>query len=870
MVSQYFLSTIKLLKYSIPALSIGVFLCLFTNNIAHGQTPDPQAFSTTWLITSPDYIQIRIPTRTPSEQFDESIVVPGYNYNIYWEQVGNPSNNGSLTNITGDVIIPVPNEGEYRVDITGDFPQIYLKKDGEWTKKLISINQWGDIQWQSMEGAFYGAQNLASIPSAPYAPDLSQVTSLNEMFVNTSPITADFTSWDVSNVTDMHNVFGNVNADVSNWDVSNVTDMSLLFCGLNVTSDLSNWDVSNVTNMSGMFCGATGMESISNWDVSSVTNMYAMFTGSVSPNLDLSNWDVSSVTDMSRMFDQATGVPQGISNWDVSSVTDMSYMFRQSSFSGDLSTWDVSSVTNTENMFRLATSFNSDLSTWDVSSLSNASDMFHDATSFTSDLSSWQVSNVTNFVAMFRGASSFNSNLSNWDVSSATDLSQMFWDVLLFNSDLSNWSVSGVYGFSDMFHGAKNFESDLSSWDVSSAVFMRSMFEGVENFTSDLSSWNVSSVVDMRNMFRQTPYFTSNLSAWDVSNVTDMRYMFETSGLTEEDYSSTLVGWAGLLSLQQNVEFYAGSRYLSNATSARQYIVDTYNWNIIDAGYFDGNNPPVLDPIQAPNLPFPDFLVTGEGVSFEYKITATDPDDDTLTYSAANLPVGASIDAQTGVLSWTPTYTQAGFYPGIEITVSDDHIPSKLDSRIISIVVGNVNRAPVFSTIPPQEVLVGDTLSFIVTATDLDGDAFTISATNTPDGASFDVNTREFSWTPEASQEGVHIVTFITDDGGLNFSTSTLDVIITVGHESTPTEQAEELTEVVTTIIVETNIQNSYLANLQKAAIFIEDGKLTAAINQLNAFIQKVEQDYAQGIITIGQYEVLVQAGLGLVEDLGS
>lgn len=179
--------------------------------------------------------------------------------------------------------------GVYEVRITGDFPRIFLdvwfdgNGDPDNTERLQSIEQWGDIEWESMEAAFAGAVNMTY--NAEDTPNLSQVSSTRDMFTHT------------------HHFDG----DISDWDVSNVIDIAYMFNDAFVfNQDIGDWDMSSVTTMEGMFFGAeTFNQDIGRWDVSGVTDMTYMFWSATAFNQDLSNWDVSSVTAGENIFQGA-------------------------------------------------------------------------------------------------------------------------------------------------------------------------------------------------------------------------------------------------------------------------------------------------------------------------------------------------------------------------------------------------------------------------------------------------------------------------------------------------------------------------------------------------------------------------------------
>ncbi|MCX7926584.1 MAG: putative Ig domain-containing protein, partial [Candidatus Omnitrophica bacterium] len=166
-----------------------------------------------------------------------------------------------------------------------------------------------------------------------------------------------------------------------------------------------------------------------------------------------------------------------------------------------------------------------------------------------------------------------------------------------------------------------------------------------------------------------------------------------------------------------------------------------------------------------------------ENTTLNFTISATDPDGDPLNYTAEFLPVGASFNASTRTFSWTPTYDQQGTYTGIRFTVSDG---SLTDYEVISITVTNVNRSPIWSAIGDKSIAENSLLTFVVNATDPDGDALTYSVSNLPEGATFNSSTRTFSWTPTFTQSGIYNVTFSVSDS--NAATANQTITITVSN----------------------------------------------------------------------------------------
>jgi hypothetical protein len=182
------------------------------------------------------------------------------------------------------------------------------------------------------------------------------------------------------------------------------------------------------------------------------------------------------------------------------------------------------------------------------------------------------------------------------------------------------------------------------------------------------------------------------------------------------------------------------------------------------------NRPPVLNPIGSKTV--------DEGAMLQFTVTGSDPDGNNLAYSASNLPAGASFDPATQVFTWTPDYGQAGNYPNVLFTVTDNGTPPQSGYESITITVGDVNRPPVLNPIGSKTVDEGAMLQFTVTGSDPDGNNLAYSASNLPAGASFDPATQMFTWTPDYGQAGNYPdVHFEVSDGAL---VDIEDIVITV------------------------------------------------------------------------------------------
>lgn len=598
---------------------------------------------------------------------NESITIPvnddvaGYNFTVEWGD-GNTD-----AGQTGDATHTYAAAGTYTVSITGSFPAIRLGAHGiDVTDKLMSIEQWGDIAWSSMYGAFSGASNM--VLNATDAPNLSGVSSLARMFYGASSLNADLSGWNVSGITDMTNMFNGAslfNGNISGWDVSNVTNMYGMFWYAGAfNQDIGGWTVSQVENMSYLFYSAADFnQDLSGWSVSNVTNMEGMFSFTLGFDQSLGDWDISGVIDMTEMF-QSTGLspenysatlvgwaPRSVQSGIALDAPNLTYCpgtavanARQqlldkgwtindagvaadcTSGGGDVTPGDPANFVTTwktdnngpsednqisvpatgdfnyiwENVANPAETGSGSGSgpttitfpqagTYKLSIQSTGSTPFHKIEFYqvSADdklkilaINNWGTIPWSGF--QFNGSSNLKITATDIpDLSGVTDLSFAFSHSGIESiPNINDWEVGNVTDLGNFFEEVAGFNQSLSNWDVSKVTDMSFMFDGATSFNQPLDSWDVSSLEQFDYMFRNASSFNQSLGAWNLASLVGGVGVFFNSGLSCENYSYTLYGWATNPNTKEGVLFnpWAPMQYSPDVVPYRDFLINDLGW----------------------------------------------------------------------------------------------------------------------------------------------------------------------------------------------------------------------------------------------------------------------------------------------------
>ena len=229
-----------------------------------------------------------------------------------------------------------------------------------------------------------------------------------------------------------------------------------------------------------------------------------------------------------------------------------------------------------------------------ITSMFNSTNWDGDMTQVLTDMVS-----IGNYSAnnIFTNNGIFNSDISHWfqtAPSGVINFQFTFENAILFNQDISSWNTTKVVNTRFMFRNAQNFNQDLSGWDMSLCTNAESMFRDAWAFNQNISGWTLTDSTTMANMFLNAYSFNQNVGSWSLRIAgTNMTQIFRNSGMSTENYTDTIVGWANYvfdnggpinvnMTLQSGMVFTnsrSGGANFANAQAARTYLVGQ-GWSI--------------------------------------------------------------------------------------------------------------------------------------------------------------------------------------------------------------------------------------------------------------------------------------------------
>lgn len=181
----------------------------------------------------------------------------------------------------------------------------------------------------------------------------------------------------------------------------------------------------------------------------------------------------------------------------------------------------------------------------------------------------------------------------------------------------------------------------------------------------------------------------------------------------------------------------------------------------------------------AANLP-PEITSTSPrfgavGTAYSYTLIATDPENTALTYRLGRGPDGMTIDAGTGLVSWTPMTNQVGQHV-VTLIATDAGGASAIESFEFDVLAQNT--LPTIDSNAPVDVVAGKVFMYDLLASDADVDQLQFVLIEGPTGAVIDRFGR-IRWQTEVAFIGSHDFTVKVSDprGGEAVQSFTLAVI---------------------------------------------------------------------------------------------
>ncbi len=167
-------------------------------------------------------------------------------------------------------------------------------------------------------------------------------------------------------------------------------------------------------------------------------------------------------------------------------------------------------------------------------------------------------------------------------------------------------------------------------------------------------------------------------------------------------------------------------------------------------------------------------VTTDENIATAITLTATDGDNDPMTFSVVTGPAHGTLSGTAPALTYTPTANYNGA-DSFTFKANDSLVDS--NTATVSIIVNLVNVAPVAAD---QSVTTDENIATAITltATDGDNDPMTFSVVTGPAHGTLSGTAPALTYTPTANFNGADSFTFKANDGLVDSNTATVSIIV--------------------------------------------------------------------------------------------
>jgi hypothetical protein len=222
---------------------------------------------------------------------------------------------------------------------------------------------------------------------------------------------------------------------------------------------------------------------------------------------------------------------------------------------------------------------------------------------------------------------------------------------------------------------------------------------------------------------------------------------------------------------------------LSGLAATLTYTPDT-DYNGLDSFTFKANDG-ILDsniaivsitinPVNDAPIANAQAVITDEDNPVSITLTATDTEDDPLTYSIVGSPTHGTLSGSAPTLTYIPDMDYNG--PDSFTFKANDGL---LDSNTatVTITINSVNDAPVAND---QSVITDEdnTVSITLTASDVESDPLTYSILSGPTHGVLGGSAPALTYTPDTDYNGPDSFTFKVNDGTLDSNTAIVTIIV--------------------------------------------------------------------------------------------